>query len=66
MCRVSRSQTGEPASSSGEHKPMSAKIALALHNVMTKVTYVQKGSEINFMAISMFQKPTCLRSCGQP
>ena len=27
---------------------MSAKIALALHNVMTKVTYVQKGSENKF------------------
>lgn len=48
MCRASRSQTGELASSSGEHKPMSAKIALALHNVMTKVTYVQKGSENKF------------------
>jgi len=48
MCQVLRSQTVEPPSSLGEHKPVSAKIALALHNVMTKVTYVQKGSENKF------------------
>jgi hypothetical protein len=32
----------------GEPKKMSAKIATALHNVMAKVTYVQKGSENKF------------------
>jgi ERF superfamily len=48
MCRGLFSQTAEPLSSSEDHKPMSAKIALALHNVMTKVTYVQKGSENKF------------------
>ena len=48
MCVALPSQTGAQPSSSVEHKPMSAKIALALHNVMTKVTYVQKGSENKF------------------
>jgi len=48
MCRVSHFQTVEPPSSSGEPKQMSAKIATALHNVMTKVAYVQKGGENKF------------------
>ena len=48
MCVEQRSPTVELPSSSGEPKQMSAKIATALHNVMAKVTYVQKGSENKF------------------
>jgi len=48
MCVGRHYQTAELPSSSGEHKQMSAKIATALHNVMAKVTYVQKGSENKF------------------
>jgi len=48
MCVAQRSPTVELPSSSGEPKQMSAKIATALHNVMAKVTYVQKGSENKF------------------
>jgi len=47
MCRASRSQTAEQQLPSEEPK-MSAKIATALHNVMAKVGYVQKGSENSF------------------
>jgi len=48
MCVAQRSPTVALPSSSGEPKQMSAKIATALHNVMAKVTYVQKGSENKF------------------
>lgn len=48
MCVAQRSPTVVLPSSSGEPKKMSAKIATALHNVMSKVTYVQKGSENKF------------------
>ena len=48
MCVAQRSPTVEQPSSLGEPKQMSAKIATALHNVMAKVTYVQKGSENKF------------------
>ena len=48
MCVAQRSPTVALPSSLGEPKKMSAKIATALHNVMSKVTYVQKGSENKF------------------
>jgi len=48
MCRASHCQTAEQHSQSKETKIMSAKIATALHNVMTKVSYVQKGGENKF------------------
>jgi len=48
MCVALPSQTAALPSSSGEPKQMSAKIATALHNVMAKVTYVQKGSKNEF------------------
>jgi len=48
MCVELPYQTAELPSSSGERKVMSAKIATALHNVMAKVSYVQKGSENKF------------------
>lgn len=48
MCVALRSPMVELPSLLGEPKKMSAKIATALHNVMAKVTYVQKGSENKF------------------
>lgn len=48
MCVGRHYQTAELPLSSGEPKIMSAKIATALHNVMAKVSYVQKGSENKF------------------
>jgi ERF superfamily len=47
MCLALPYQMVEPPLPSGERK-MSAKIATALHNVMVKVTYIQKGSENKF------------------
>lgn len=48
MCRASPSQMVELPLLLGGYNQMSAKIATALHNVMAKVTYVQKGSENKF------------------
>jgi len=48
MCRASPSQMAEQPYQSEEIEEMSAKIATALHNVMAKVGYVQKGSENKF------------------
>jgi hypothetical protein len=48
MCVAQRSPTVALPLSSEEPKKMSAKIATALHNVMAKVSYVQKGGENKF------------------
>jgi len=48
MCRASPCLTVEQQSQSEGIKVMSAKIATALHNVMAKVSYVQKGGENKF------------------